>query len=380
MVRIFLFIFLLVGFVCQSIGAASPCKQFQCVAIIDCGSSGTRLHIYSYDLDKHNQPTDVKDFWSNKIKPGLTSLETESKTLHTYLDSLFKDIPEKNLNVYFYATGGMRLLPQVKQKKYFHQIKQWFKSHPQFSLVEAKTITGTEEGLYAWLAVNYRLSLLAPNKTPVSIFDMGGASVQLATLVKNTRGIEPSDLIQVKLGKQSYTLFVHSFIGLGQTIISYQFLDESTCFANNYQLPDGGQGKGDASLCQEDVTKLINVVHDVKKIKPILRENPATSWYTLGGLAALAISEPFHFQNNEFTSEKLIKKADSEVCRKQWGELEAKQVNNEFIYNYCLAASYYYALLVNGYGISPKQPIKLLSDKENADWTIGVVLEETVRD
>lgn len=50
-----------------------------------------------------------------KIKPGIATIEANQATMDAYLTTLFSGAPEENLEVYFYATAGMRLLPQPKQ-------------------------------------------------------------------------------------------------------------------------------------------------------------------------------------------------------------------------------------------------------------------------
>ncbi|KTC65893.1 ectonucleoside triphosphate diphosphohydrolase I [Legionella adelaidensis] len=380
MVRIFVFICCLFGtFACQNAGAAPTCGQNQCVGIVDVGSSGSRFHIYSYRLDAAKSPTQIKEIWSKKITPGFSTLTANANTVNNYLNQLFLDSPEKNVKVYFYATAGMRLLSKVKQQQLYSLAKNWFVAHPEFKLMEAKTITGSEEGLFAWLAINYRLNLLGSNREPVSIVDMGGASVQVVTPVDARSNVEPSELVRIKVQNRSYQLFVHSFLGLGQTELTHQFLDANTCFARNYQLPDGSRAEGDAESCQTDVTKLINLVHGVDtKVQPIIEANPAKQWYALGGLAILAAQHPFDFENREFTSNDLLEKADSEICRQDWETVQRQNPNEEAIYNYCLVASYYYALLVNGYGLSPQQPINVLAD-ESANWTLGAVIAQSIQ-
>ena len=43
----------------------------------------------------------------------------------------------------------------------------------------------------------------------------------------------------------------------------------------------------------------------------------------------------------------------------------------------CLSASYYYALLVQGYGLMPKEQIHLAPGEPENDWTLGVVLYQS---
>ncbi|AHE66831.1 multidrug DMT transporter permease [Legionella oakridgensis] len=382
MVRMFTLLILLFTFI-GNIEAYSlreqPCQQHHCVAIVDGGSTGSRLHIYAYDLNEVNSAVDINEVWSKKIKPGFATLDANQESINNYLNALFTDAPQQNLPVYFYATAGMRLLSEPKQAMYYQKLRHWFANNPQWQLMESKTITGSEEGLFGWLAVNYQLGALTDkSKAFAGVMDMGGASVQVAFPVENTTNIDKSNLIDVDVYGRHVKLFVHSFLGLGQTVFAYQFLDSPSCFSNDYQLPNGSLAEGDAASCQTGVSKLINNVHDVgQMVKPVIAENPVNAWYTMGGLTNLVEDKPFHFENNQFTSQRLLEQADNEVCHKPWKELLDGFPGNDFLYGYCLFPSYYYALIVNGYGIQPEQPINYLPSSKNSDWTLGVVLHQS---
>ena len=162
------------------------CVQHHCLAVVDAGSTGSRLHIYAYDLDKHNTPINIKQKWLKKFSPGFATLENQT-SMDAYLDSLFADAPITYLPIYFYATAGMRLLSQPKQQKLYAQLTHWFNQQSQWTLVKAKTITGNEEALFGWLSINSQLgTLIDKTKTPVGVMDMGGASVQIIFPVKKT--------------------------------------------------------------------------------------------------------------------------------------------------------------------------------------------------
>ncbi|WP_133127220.1 multidrug DMT transporter permease [Legionella nagasakiensis] len=355
------------------------CQQRHCVAVVDGGSTGARLHIYAYDLNDTNNAININEVWSKKIKPGFATLDINQDVINNYLNALFGDAPEQNLPVYFYATAGMRLLSEPKQALYYQKLRHWFSNNPQWQLMESKTITGSEEGLFGWLAVNYQLGALTDKSKPLAgVMDMGGASVQVAFPIENVANVDKSNIVDVDVYGRHMKLFIHSFLGLGQTVFSYQFLDSPSCFSNDYQLPSGSSAEGDATSCQAGVSKLINHVHDVSQVvKPAITENSIDGWYALGGLNALVEDKPFHFENNQFTNQGLLEQADNEVCHKPWKELLNEFPDNDFLYGYCLFPSYYYALMVNGYGIQPQQPINYLSSAKNSDWTLGVVLHQS---
>lgn len=355
---------------------SNPCAERQCIAVVDAGSTGSRLHIYAYDSDESNSPINIKEVWSKKTQPGFATIQANESTIDAYLTILFSDAPTKQLPVYFYATAGMRLLPQVKQKKYYAELTHWFSKHKEWLLNDAKTITGNEEGLYDWLSVNYHLgNFTSGNNQSIGIMDMGGASVQIVFPITENSAINEKSQIKIDIYGQHYNLYVHSFLGLGQTEVSHQFLNSAACYANNYPLPDGEEGQGNAQSCEQEISKLMNQVHGVNQlIQPILANNPIESWYSLGGLPYLADSKLFHFEHNQLTNSDLIQQADNQVCHQSWEELDNQVPTDDYAYQYCLFSAYYYALMVDGYGLYPDQPVNYISSKQNIDWTTGVVL------
>ncbi len=376
MLRLFILLFFVVNSSAE--GSQGQCQEHHCLAVVDAGSTGSRLHIYAYDLDETNGPVKINEIWSRKITPGLSTIEPAEPVINAYLTNLFTNAPEHSMPVYFYATAGMRLHPQPKQQQYYSKIKHWFAAQTQWQLKESQTITGDKEGLLGWLAVNYKVGALSSDGKPlVGVMDMGGASVQLVFPVQNPTNIDSKDLIEVDVYGRHLTLFDHSFLGLGQTLLSQQFLDSPSCYANNYTLPNGSAAQGDADTCQSNVSKLINQVHNASTIaKPAITANPVKSWYAIGGVTSLVGDKLFHFENNQFTNQDLLQQGDSEVCHKQWQDLQTEYSSNEYLYNFCLMSSYYYALMVNGYGLDPKLPINLLPNAQFTDWTLGVVLHQ----
>lgn len=376
MKSLFTLLVLLISF---SVNATqSECQQHQCLAVVDAGSSGSRLHIYAYDLNQNKTPTGIKEVWSKKIKPGLASLEPNQTVLNPYLSNLFAEAPAADLPVYFYATAGMRMLSQPKQKKLYESVQNWFANQPTWQLKTAKTLKGAEEGFLAWLRINYQLGRLdSEDKSLVGVMDMGGASVQIIFPIEKTEGLDNNDVHEFNLNGQQKKLFIHSFLGLGQDEVTHQYLDAPSCFANDYELPNGLAGKGDADSCQKAISLLMNKVHQVDaKVQPALAENPVKDWFVLGSMADLATTKPFQFTNNQLTNESLLEEANNQVCQQPWSTLSNQFASNDYLYGYCLFPAYYYALIVDGYGIPATQRLNMLASNQGGDWTMGVVLNQ----
>lgn len=354
------------------------CQQHHCIAVIDAGSTGSRLHIYIYDLDNNKNPIEIREHWSKKIKPGIATLTPKQPIIDAYLNQLFQGSPAQHMPVYFYATAGMRLLPESKQRPYYQALKKWFSQQKNWQLIDSKTITGTEEGVFGWLAINYKMgNFSSGGKSLVNVMDTGGASVQITFPVESVEKINRQDLAEIDVYGRHVTLFAHSFLGLGQTLLSQQFLNTENCFAYGYKLPNGSMGNGDALVCQQKIAKLMEEVYGVGKIvKPALANSAAHSWYAMGAIVSLLEGKPLHFENQQFTNQGLLEQANNEACHRQWSDLSAENPNNEYLYGTCLFSSYFYSLMVNGYGILPEETIHYIPSKEGLDWSLGVIIHQ----
>lgn len=362
-----------VAFVSSSFSAEQfHCPQSYCTAVIDAGSSGSRLHIYAYEKDAQGWPVKINESFSKKVSPGISSLDTSPESANHYLSDLFEIEIDQPMPVLFFATAGMRMLPVETQNKIYSHLRQWFNNQSGWQLQSMRTITGKEEGIFAWLAVNYeRGNLQNSGHEPEGIMDMGGASVQIALPVTNANAVDENNLVRFQLYDQNYQLFVKSFLGIGQNELARQFREEESCYSRDFPLVDGMSGKGNLNQCRRQVAKLLNRIHYVKnKVKPILQENRINHWSVLGGLYYLAKAKEFSNNKEQFTLQQIKKKADAGICNIEWDELHQTDPDNAYLSSYCLSSAYYYALVVDGYGINPQQQIQL----GDSDWTLGALL------
>lgn len=377
-------ILLLIGLVLSSVGfsASIICPENQCIAVVDAGNSGSRLHIYSYKEDASNTPFEIKTVFFKKIEPGLSTIELNQASINRYLSQLLSDLPDLHMPVYFYATSGMRMLNFSRQQAYYAKIKQWFSMQSQWQLVDAKTLKGKDEALYGWLAVNYELGTLnSPSSPLVGMVDTGSASVQIAFPVTDVQPTNADDFIDVTVYGRYITLFTHSFLGLGQDEIRSQYLDSIDCFPKHYPLPNGSSASGNFQLCEKRMSPLINGIHQVDSVvKSVIQSHPNQTWYIIGGISMMLQERPFTFEHNAFTNQELAEKANQQVCQQDWSILGTLYQKNKYLFANCLNASYFYSLFVDGLGIESNHLIHYLSNKISTnDWTLGVVLYHTHR-
>lgn len=379
-VKMYRFIALASLFVSSSLFAApdkSQCLKRHCMAVIDAGSSGTRLHVYAYDVDSSNTPIQIDEIWGRKAIPGLSNIAHEQGSIGTYMEKVFYDAPRVVMPVYFYSTAGMRLLPKTQHKDINQLVAEWFDKQYYWRLETARTIPGSEEGVYGWLATNYELNLLNQNEQPpVGVMDIGGASVQIVFPIQNEEHVKSEDKVTLDLYNQHFVLFTHSFLGLGQNEMGHQYFDVNTCYPDDFELPSGNYAKGDLDECKNEISILVNQVHYVRrKVASVLANNSIEKWHLIGGITHLLNDKIFPFTDQQFSAQSLSRFADKNICRQKWSQLENNNPNHFMLFNYCMLSSYVYALIINGYGLPSTQMINFNPENKGVDWTIGVVLQ-----
>ncbi|KAF6763802.1 nucleoside-diphosphatase [Ephemerocybe angulata] len=210
--------------------------------VVDAGSSGSRLQIYSwkdprsmkvlkgselaYRLPKVEKGTKDEKKWVKKVEPGLSPLLQHA--LDHIPPSLHKETP-----LFLLATAGMRLLAPKKQAEILQETCRFFTTHSNFKIdgpgaagpcgSSVRIITGEEEGLFGWIAVNYLMDGFTGSldqRTTYGFLDMGGASTQIAFEPSVEHRGNTKDLVDVRLrllgGEEiHHKVFVTTWLGYG---------------------------------------------------------------------------------------------------------------------------------------------------------------------
>ncbi len=166
------------------VGATGAFAQKKTLAIVDAGSSGSRLYVYAVDKSAKT----VKECCpSEDLRMKLSDVITKDSVSKFYNSIHIPEIEGgQPAELYILATAGMR------QNSDSANVYSLLNENAPSSLKKAMTISGRYEGLYAWMASNYdRLStakaasgcdLLDP---PLNgILEIGGASLQITFVPK----------------------------------------------------------------------------------------------------------------------------------------------------------------------------------------------------
>lgn len=214
----------------KPISSAAVAPGANCYIVYDAGSSGTRLFIYEERqgklIDSHSGPE-----VSALANPVRGTGDEKFKELDRVIDEVVSALNEikrkgKKWNAFDWskqcnvasvkvlATAGMRLAEQ-KNPELSRQLWKKLKQKLQAELgvhveVVTKTLTGFEEGLYAWLAIRDE-----KKRSDFGIVEMGGASSQIAFPCADCDPTNDAVRI-VKLDEQVIKFYSYSFLGLGQ--------------------------------------------------------------------------------------------------------------------------------------------------------------------
>ncbi|XP_060712531.1 ectonucleoside triphosphate diphosphohydrolase 4 isoform X2 [Hemiscyllium ocellatum] len=230
--------------------------------VIDCGSSGSRLFVYCWP--RHNgNPHDLLDIKQMrgrnrqpvvmKIKPGISELAATPEKSSDYLAPLLNfaadHIPHskhRETPLYILCTAGMRVLPENQQNAILEDLRTDIPLNFDFLFADshAEVISGKQEGVYAWIGINFVLGRFdhisnggdsvvevkvpgtetqaaVVRKRTTGVLDMGGVSTQIAYEVPKTEELAKNLLAEFNLGcdahhtEHIYRVYVTTFLGFG---------------------------------------------------------------------------------------------------------------------------------------------------------------------
>ncbi|XP_058143842.1 ectonucleoside triphosphate diphosphohydrolase 4 isoform X6 [Dasypus novemcinctus] len=282
------------------------------------------------------------------ISEFATSPEKVSDYIFPLLNFAAEHVPRakhKETPLYILCTAGMRILPESQQKAILEDLLTDIPVHFDFLFSDshAEVISGKQEGVYAWIGINFVLgrfehiedddeavvevnvpgsesSEAITRKRTAGILDMGGVSTQIAYEVPKTEEVAKNLLAEFNLGcdvhqtEHVYRVYVATFLGFGgnaarqryedrifaSTVQKNRLLDKQTgltpdtpyldpCLPLDIkdEIQQNGQtmylrGTGDFDLCRETIQPFMNRTNETQT--------------SLNGV----YQPPIHFQNSEF--------------------------------------------------------------------------------
>ncbi len=227
------------------------------LAVIDAGSSGSRIHLYERTAAEHG--VDVKQLFEDKAGEALSSFErTPSeagpRAIQPLLERLLARLAPLNIErsavqVHALATAGMRRLdadhPAAAQAIY-QSVRSTLTS-AGVAVRRIETLSGHLEGVYAWVDVNDLSGALArsPAQVLTAVMEVGGASAQLAYAGEAPPGAQ---VTPITLNGRSHQVISFTWLGLGQdearramisAARSRSDVNEEQCYPDNRKAAGG---------------------------------------------------------------------------------------------------------------------------------------------
>ncbi|KAG7192893.1 Guanosine-diphosphatase [Scheffersomyces spartinae] len=208
--------------------SSGKCDKKEYVVMIDAGSTGSRVHVYTFNTCMSPPQLLHEEF--KMLKPGLSSFDTDTvgaaKSLDPLLQVALDTVPKDKQGctpVAVKATAGLRLLGQEKSDAILKEVRHHLEVDYPFAVVEGNGISimdGADEGVYAWITTNYLLGNIGGNdKLPTAaVFDLGGGSTQIVfepDFPNDAEMVDGEFKYKFSFGNRDFTLYQYSHLGYG---------------------------------------------------------------------------------------------------------------------------------------------------------------------
>ncbi|XP_055977029.1 ectonucleoside triphosphate diphosphohydrolase 1 isoform X1 [Sorex fumeus] len=406
--------------------------------VLDAGSSHTSLYVYAWSGEKENDTGVVSQIAECTAQgPGISKFGHKTDQLATYLtecmDKAKKLIPfskHHETPVYLGATAGMRLLrnenPELADKV-MNEVSKSLSSYP-FNFRGARIITGSEEGAFGWITINYLMGrftqkiswfpVISEDEDNLDIYgalDLGGASTQITFVPSGYINESTPDILHFLLYGKNYDVYSHSFLCYGKDqallkklakdLMNTNGIMKEPCFHPGYNkvmnlseifktnctdefrknhsfLQVEIQGSGDFNSCQQSISELFNTSYCPYShcafngvFMPQIKGN-------FGAFSGYYYVMDFF----NLTSMSSVKDAINKLeffCSRPWKEVKETfaNVKEKYLSEYCFSGTYILSLLRNGYHFPDTSwsSINIMGKvyDSNVGWTLGYMLNLT---
>ncbi|CAI5655094.1 unnamed protein product [Oreochromis niloticus] len=200
--------------------------RFQYGIMFDAGSTGTRIHVFKFQIEDKGAPKLAQETF-RAIKPGLSAYADDPQQCTAGIVELLEiaksSVPPSywtSTPVVLKATAGLRLLPGEKADQLLDRVRALFLDSPFLSTDDSVSIMdGTDEGISAWITVNFLTGGLHSAHSPtVGMLDLGGGSTQITFSPQDEKTIQTSPVDYIRsfqMFNHPHVVYTHSYLGLG---------------------------------------------------------------------------------------------------------------------------------------------------------------------
>ncbi|XP_077179322.1 nucleoside diphosphate phosphatase ENTPD5 isoform X2 [Paroedura picta] len=364
--------------------------------MFDAGSTGTRIHIYTFVQRSPEKPPELEGEIFESIKPGLSAYADQpwkgAESVRRLLEMAQEAVPPshwKKTPVVLKATAGLRLLAEHKAQALLSEVRLVFEESPFLVPTDSVSIMdGTYEGILAWITVNFLTGqLYGRNMQTVGTLDLGGASTQITFLpqLEGTLEQTPMDfLTSFEMFNSTYKLYTHSYLGFGLKAARLATLGalereaadgqtfRSSCLPKQleaewhfggvkYQYGGNREGETGFESCYSEVLKVVQgKLHQPDEIR-------RNSFYAFSYFYDRAVdTELIDYEKGGILEVQDFQRKAKEVC----DNLERYSSASPFL---CMDLCYITALLKEGFGFGDGTILQLAKKVNNIEtgWALG---------
>ncbi|CAH3119335.1 unnamed protein product [Porites lobata] len=366
--------------------------------MFDAGSTGSRIHVFTFVRTGGRQLKLTKEYFY-QVKPGLSAYASDPKqgahSIEKLLQKSKEIIPKERWEstpVSLKATAGLRMLPSNSSEQLLSEVGRLFTDSPFFLPGQSAVsiMDGPDEGLFAWITVNFLLGGLTRDSSGMfGTLDLGGGSTQITlnpvdpeTLRDSPEGFSR----HLNIAGRQFTLYTHSYLGLGLMAARTSILQLgnngrdsngedmklSPCIHSSYSemwkfggksISIGGLSSYGFSACKEQA---VRVISDSKVHKPVGIQSIEMYAFSYFSDRAVDMGLIDKEKGGTITVGDFINGA-TKVCSKK----------DDSLPYLCLDATYIAVLLKEGYGFTEDRKLTLrmkINDVE-ISWALGATLD-----
>lgn len=214
-------------------------------AVVDAGSSGTRLALYQRNVTPGDPPAVVfnatpataalSSFTTNPSQAGPQAITPLLTQLDAYLQT--HTLARAEVPVAILATAGMRLVHQSQPLVADEIMASAQSAIPAAGLPVGRVaiLTGSDEALYAWVDANALSGTIANGTGGTGIVEAGGASAQAAFATPMTSG--PA-VRSIAVAGHTFHVVATSYLGLSvnqaRSSMATSVTAAAACYPNNH--------------------------------------------------------------------------------------------------------------------------------------------------
>jgi len=363
--------------------------------MVDAGSSGTRLHVHPY-LDHEPMPI-IYPSRNLKITPGLSSYELDPPSAAQSLTKLLEfaklNIPEAlwtQTPIHLKATAGLRSIPIPAAERILDECRRMIAKYPfKCDPAWAGVISGTVEGVYGWISANYLEGVFdKPDTDTVGVIEMGGASLQITYVPKNSPDSLKDVCIPVTVGSRTYSVYTHSYLHYGLEAAQRLFSSKHQKVIDEQGHPCELKGTSKGAGSHERCATLMDSLFDKSNCSHASRS------CSFNGVVQPRIThERFYaIENFHYTSDFFgltahsdpyteMERLGKEYCSARLDEIVKAHPKEprDTLSKYCFSSIYLPKVVKHGFGITqPHLTARIRRDVGGIkiDWALGAVLHE----